>query len=154
MIEPPQEPIVDSPLGKQIGFSLIELMITLVIFAMLTLAAVSLGSSWVISSDLQKSESVLKMAHAKAKSLAIRNSGGNAAGLQITGQKVFVCQGNITGGCNASNAVWSASFAKNSTIAVNATEDLGIQLNRNGLSTQPLTYSISKGGDSVDGSLV
>ncbi len=143
-----------SQLGKQTGFSLIELMITLVIFAMLTLAAVSLGSSWLVSSDLQKSESVLKMAHTKAKSLAIRNSGGNAAGLQITGRQVFVCQGNITGGCNASNAVWSASFARNSTIAINATSNPSIQLDRSGLATQALSYTISEKGDQVNGSLV
>lgn len=40
----PRGPIVDLKPGKQTGFSLIELMVTMVIFIMLTLAAVSLGS--------------------------------------------------------------------------------------------------------------
>ncbi|AMC33635.1 pilus assembly FimT family protein [Janthinobacterium sp. B9-8] len=149
---------MDSQLGKQAGFSLIELMVTMVIFIMLTLAAVSLGSSWLVSSDLQKSESVLKMAHSKAKALAIRNANGTAAGLQITGQKVFICAGNVGGGsCTANTATWSASFAKNTEISISDSESndiTTIQLDRTGLAVRALTYTITKKGDHVDGKLV
>ncbi|MFC7419421.1 Tfp pilus assembly protein FimT/FimU [Iodobacter arcticus] len=149
---------MDSQPGKQAGFSLIELMVTMVIFIMLTLAAVSLGSSWLVSSDLQKSESVLKMAHSKAKALAIRNANGTAAGLQITGQKVFICAGNVGGGnCTANTATWSASFAKNTEISISDSESndiTTIQLDRTGLAVRALNYTITKKGDHVNGKLV
>ncbi|STQ90528.1 pilus assembly FimT family protein [Iodobacter fluviatilis] len=149
---------MDSQAGKQAGFSLIELMVTIVIFVMLTLTAVSLGSSWLVLSDLQKSESVLKMAHSKAKALAIRNANGTAAGLQITGQKVFICAGNVAGGgCTASTAIWSAAFAKNAAVSISDSDSSDIttiQLDRTGLAARALTYSITEKGDRVNGKLV
>ena len=153
MAGPPRGPIVDLKPGKQTGFSLIELMITMVIFIMLTLAAVSLGSGWLVSSDLQKSESTLKMAHARAKTLAIRNANGNAAGMQITGQKIFICEGAISMGCNQDNATWSGSFAKRSTVKIN-NGTTSVQLDHTGLAPSTLQYTITEGGDQVEGSLV
>ncbi|WP_293935874.1 Tfp pilus assembly protein FimT/FimU [Iodobacter sp.] len=146
---------MDSLTGKQAGFSLIELMITLVIFIMLMLAAVSLGSSWLVSSDLQKSESVLKLAHSKAKALAIRNAtaaNGTTATLQITGTHVAICPGNTA--CDASNTLWTGSFAKRSAVTINNAADVTISFDRNGLSAAQLNFSITEKGDQIAGSLV
>ncbi|AZN35746.1 type II secretion system protein [Iodobacter ciconiae] len=149
---------MDSQLGKQAGFSLIELMVTMVIFVMLTLAAASLSSSWLVSSHLQKSESVLQMAHSKAKALAIRNANGAAAGLQIIGQKVYICPGNVSNGnCTADTAIWSASFAQSASVSISDSVSDGIttiQFDKAGLAVRALTYTITEKGDRIDGKLV
>ncbi|KJS04369.1 MAG: hypothetical protein VR73_14585 [Gammaproteobacteria bacterium BRH_c0] len=80
------------------GFTLIELMITVALIAILAMAAVPFTASWLHATQVQTAGANLEQAFAKAKALALRNPAGvtgsdSAASVKLSGSTVIVCAG-------------------------------------------------------------
>lgn len=60
----------------QKGFTLIEIMIVIAMIALLALATMPMGGSWLRSADLQRTEGQLLEAIGRAKAGALRNPSG------------------------------------------------------------------------------
>lgn len=58
------------------GFTLIELVVTIAIFALLALAAVPLGQSWIANIRIVETHGKMQVVFEKAQSFAVRNPNG------------------------------------------------------------------------------
>jgi len=67
----------------QSGFTLIELMITIAIIALLAVVAAPYTSSWIHEANVNEAKSTLHRAHGQAKAIALRNPNGVMEGNQV-----------------------------------------------------------------------
>src|SRR5690606_31472179 len=96
------------------GFTLVELLITLALIAIVALAAVPYTTAWINTANVQTSAASLEQAFAKAKALALRNPAGvrvgtPAASVKLVGNNLIVCSGAPgDAGCAVAggNMVW------------------------------------------------
>lgn len=99
------------------GFTLVELMITLALIAIIAMAAVPYTASWIHAAQVQTTAANLEQAFAKAKALALRNPSGvtasaPAASVKLAGNIVIVCSGAAgDAGCSlgGGNMVWQGN---------------------------------------------
>jgi prepilin-type N-terminal cleavage/methylation domain-containing protein len=120
------------------GFTLIELMITLVIIAMVALVAVPFTTTWIPESAINDARAQLHRAHSEAKALALRNpiglgTGFPAAGLKRAGNVLLVCQGDPAGaGCadGGGDVVWEGAWPEH--VRMNGDATIQIPFNNRG----------------------
>ncbi|GHD67513.1 pilus assembly FimT family protein [Jeongeupia chitinilytica] len=142
---------------RQCGFTLIELIITIAILALLLAVGVPFTQRWGQSARVQQVESTLKQGFAHAKAIALRNPNGvkdgtaTAAVLTLTGDSFFVCEG-APSSCGASNAVWQASKSANTSITIGANTAWSLGLTAQGLAASS-NYTVSDGNESATGNL-
>jgi prepilin-type N-terminal cleavage/methylation domain-containing protein len=117
------------------GYTLIELLITVLIVAVLVLATAPLATNWVAKAQAHSGSTVLQQAFSVAKALALENPNGvtngatptAAAGLKITTDgtttTLLVCPGSAaTAACVSgnSNVQWSATYSGLVTTTISA----------------------------------
>ena len=99
--------------GSCRGFTLVELMVTLSLLAVVLVSGVALTSGWVDDARINEGGSQMETAYAKARAAAIKNSTGStgtaAAVLCINSGVVYVHTG-IPGTCGQ-NSLWNATLA-------------------------------------------
>lgn len=136
------------------GLTLIELLVTMSIFAILLMVSVPLTRAWVANAHISQTESLVRLGYTRARALALRNPLGvtasaTAATLVIGSYSVFVIQGN--GG----SQIWSGTFNSDTTVSFAGTGcNSQLALDNNGLPLNPVCmgYNISaSGGVSVNG---
>ena len=137
------------------GLTLIELMVTLAVLAILLLTGLPLTQNWVYGAQVAGSTSLLLQGYDLAKSLALRNpeseQGDNpAAGLKLSGGSLLVCRGNpADASCDTAGAslVWKADLTggKGVAVTIDGQADTTVSLNNVGIPDSAPGYSISKG---------
>ncbi|AOY00669.1 prepilin-type N-terminal cleavage/methylation domain-containing protein [Jeongeupia sp. USM3] len=134
------------------GFTLIELMITIAILALLLAVGVPFTQRWGQSARVQQVESTLKQGFAHAKAVALRNptgaTTGSAAVLRLEGDDLVVCEGAVT--CTTANAVWRGSKPTSTTISLNGLATTGgLGFSNQGMATAS-SYTVSDGDETSD----
>lgn len=101
------------------GFTLIELMIVIALFAIIAFVATPITGAWIADADLMRTEGELHQAVGRAKSIALRNpagaSSGEAAGIVCISDTnaLSVKQGNVDGAPDcaaAGDVMWSVQL--------------------------------------------
>ncbi len=155
----------------QLGFSLVELMVTLSIMAVLLMASVPFMKDWTYSRQIKDAQSKLLSAYGLAKSLALRNpdavqSNLTAAGLKIETSgallQLYVCSGDPgSGNCasSGSSLLWSANFPSAVELTLGGTSVSGasattVSLNNRAVPTSGtvLSYTLTVSGSAYDAS--
>lgn len=142
------------------GFTLIELMITLVLVGVLALMAGPFTITWLHLSDIHKAKSQLYQAHSLAKAVALRNSSGRLEGNETDNiaATIQLDIGDSTGLQVVANGtvdetLWQTQLP-NGVSLVFEPESSSIGLDTTGrfiTDTGRVIYHISKGGQSEAG---
>lgn len=110
-----------------LGFSLVELMVTVTILTLLMLLGASLSSAWIHRAKVHEAKTKVVQAYGMALALAQRNASGAtgeapAAGFKLNGGSLLVCAGDPeASGCTADNAAmrWKATLPNSTTVKIN-----------------------------------
>ncbi|TVZ38414.1 prepilin-type N-terminal cleavage/methylation domain-containing protein [Alteromonadaceae bacterium 2753L.S.0a.02] len=115
---------------KQQGLSLIELMIVIAIFSLVSLASVSFTSAWVDGNRVLEGESLVFQAFSRAKATALRNE------FASTGDQAAaaMCFSNNTLSVHAASDGAAATCAGSPSWSVNLHQRLELQANGAALS--------------------
>ena len=131
---------------RQLGLSLIELAIVLLIVGLLAMAATPLTSSWGAGSDLHAASGQLNQAFGHARAVALRNEGGAvgddpAARIvhDAASRQLRVCR-LPSGPCT--DPLWRSTLP--SGVALTGT--FPILLNNRGQLAAPVSVQLAKGG--------
>lgn len=141
------------------GFSLIELLVTISILAILLAIGVPLTTTWVQRARVSEATSKLSQAYGLALALAQRNPNGSAqgaaaAGLKLVDQGVLVCAGDPTSCAAGSTAVkWKATFPSNAAVAIGASGVKTLALDNTGIPLATSDFTVSCGNESESGTL-
>lgn len=149
---------------RKAGFTLIEMMVTLAIMALLLLVGAPLGRAWVANAHIAQAESQLLQAYERTRALALRNPAGvtaptTAATLCITnGNTLKVYQGAANCTTPSTTPIWSGSAATDTSLCTPAASTCPstsqLNLDNNGMSTSSLSYTVSaNGGTNASGTL-
>ena len=146
-----------------LGFTLIELMVTLTILALLMVAAVPLATVWIDGARVQDAQSRLLQGYGVGKAIALRNPSkaqipAAAAGIKLTSDgTLLACAGDPdASSCVPGDATvkWQAALPSGVTIVLggNATmRTLGID--NTSLPLGIATFQIRKGNENAGGTL-
>jgi prepilin-type N-terminal cleavage/methylation domain-containing protein len=137
------------------GFTLVELMVVIALFAILVLGTASLGRAWVANAHATNAENLLLQSYKQARATALINNNAvsgtaAAATLSITSTTISVTDG---GG----NTVYSVSPPADTTVTLTCGSSLA--LSNSAVPTASacqasLAYTISvTGGSNVSGTL-
>jgi type IV pilus assembly protein PilA len=145
------------------GFTLIELMVTIAIVALLALVSAPMALSWVNGARVADARAKLTQGFGKAKALALRNPGqvtGAAAAaslvLDAAGPKLRVCVGGaVRCTATAASLVWQVGLPAGVTITSVPTSGgaaaawTSLEVDHNGIAA-PLVgqFVATKGGQS------
>ncbi|NNH77870.1 type II secretion system protein [Acinetobacter sp. ANC 5380] len=141
---------------RERGITLIELMISIALLAILAVAIFPLGRAWVANQQITKTEKLFLEAYARAKNEALRNPNAvkgdvKAASLEVTSTTVLVKDSNGAG-------IWSTAIAPTVTVTLSTGCTTGhqrIELNNNAylLAESCTSYAIAaSGGNNATGS--
>lgn len=136
------------------GLTLIELMITIALVAILSMAIFPLGRAWVANAQITKTEKSFLEAYGLAKNEAVRNPNAvkanvKAASLVINANKVEVTD-------SLDNVIWSTDIAPTASITLSPECSQKIILNNNAQITTEgcALYTITaSGGTNAIGNL-
>ena len=147
------------------GFTLIELMVTLAILAMLLLMAAPLAADWVHGARTLQARGTLVQGFENAKALALRNpceapnaTGAHAAVLQAQTDGATVTLNVLAqggSGC-APNPQWTArlpegvSLTLNGTLLTTSSTPLTVELDNRGLPAASMPFTLRRGGHQND----
>lgn len=147
------------------GFTLIELMITVMILGLLMLVGVPFTAGWIHSAQVQEGRALLVQGYGQAKAAAVRNplvTSPSASLKLVTDEEgnvtILVCVGDpeddecdIGGG----RVTWQTDLSRGTGISVtlNDSADGSISFDNVGLPNNGTDYSVTKGDESVDGDL-
>lgn len=103
------------------GFTLIELMITLVILVLLLMSTVPLTQSWVNSASVMQAKTLLQQAYGRTRGLALANpagisDGGASAYLCVVNSKIYVQP--ISAATCGTGSIWSGDIQASASITV------------------------------------
>ena len=153
------------------GFTLIELMVTLAILAMLLLMAAPLAADWVHGARTLQARGTLVQGFENAKALALRNpcadpnaTGAPAAVLQAETDgatvtlKVLAQQGGSVCALLVTrpNPQWTArlpdgvGLTLNGTLLTTSSTPLTVQLDNRGLPAASIPFTLRRGGHQND----
>lgn len=144
------------------GFSLIELVVTLAILAILLLMAVPFTTSWVQSARVNDAKSKLLQSYELARALAQRNPNDTrapavAAGIKVDGETLLVCLGNpaSTATCvkDASAVKWWSALPAGTTVVVGTAGNTTLGLDNTGLPLSASNFTVTNGNVNETGSL-
>lgn len=147
--------------ARQSGFTLVELMVTIVIIGILAVVGVSFSNSWTDEAAITDAKSQLSRAFGQAKAVSMRNPTGAtsdsavAASVSLSGGVLLVCEGPANGaGCVAggaavvSQSTWPNGVTAN--IAQISINNRGQVLSNGNPINTGLTFTLSKGGVTDD----
>jgi prepilin-type N-terminal cleavage/methylation domain-containing protein len=153
----------------QLGFTLVELLVTLAITSILLLASATYLNDWTYNRQLKDAKSKLLSSFVQARAMALRNPNAVrgdaliAAGVRldtgVSNSTLFICAGDPvdTTGCAAGGRSLLSSVNFPATIALtlrlSGNNVNSILLNRSGLPTTPnqvYGYTLSLGGSAND----
>jgi type IV pilus assembly protein PilA len=132
------------------GFSMIELLITIAISALLMTSAGTLTTHWIASSRVQSALGVMTQGVSRAKSIALRNPGGvsngaSAAILCISGSTVRLFAATrspqAAATCQNSGGLWSAQLASTASVQVNGSTLSCLAFTNRGMPLNPASGS-------------
>lgn len=152
------------------GFTLIELMVTLAILAMLLLMAAPLAADWVHGARTLQARGTLVQGFENAKALALRNpceapnaTGAHAAVLQAQTDGVTVTLNVLAqGGSGCAllgarpNPQWTArlpdgvGLTLNGTLLTTSSTPLTVNLDNRGLPAASIPFTLRRGGNQND----
>lgn len=152
------------------GFTLIELMVTLAILAMLLLMAAPLAADWVHGARTLQARGTLVQGFENAKALALRNpceapnaTGAHAAALQAQTDGATVTLNVLAqGGSGCAllgarpNPQWTArlpdgvGLTLNGTLLTTSSTPLTVQLDNRGLPAASIPFILRRGGHQND----
>jgi prepilin-type N-terminal cleavage/methylation domain-containing protein len=160
--------------GQHRGFSLIELMITVMILGLLMLVGVPFTAGWIHSAQVNEVRALVVQGYGQAKAAAVRNPLGQqgtepSASLKLVtdddgNATLLVCAGepeddecDIGGG----RVTWQTGLSRGTEpklregIAVTLNDDNNgiIEFDSVGLPNNGTDYSVTKGEESVEGDL-
>lgn len=147
---------------KHTGFSLIEMMITIVILAILASVGVAFTSAWIQKARVHETRTKLIQSFGMAVAIAQRNSTGAslsdaAAGLKLSGQNLIVCSGNPASCTSGSSAQqWKATLPNNTSVSIGGASvdsDQTLSLDNTGAALSSAGYVITNGSVSETGTL-
>lgn len=150
------------------GFTLIEMMITLLIIGVLALIAGPFTINWMHLSDMQRAKGQLMQAHGVARAAALRNSAAllnadpdnpvavTAIRLDTDSERLTVVRCSSDGTCNEP-PFWSEQLPANVRLTFDDDDtQVEVKLDNTGRilgSHSWLNYQISKGGQREEGAL-
>lgn len=139
------------------GLTLIELMVSLVVFGLVVAATAKLGKNWLDANKVTKGQGLVQQAYSVAKTNAMRNPTGQtgtapAAVLCLSGDVLRVYVG---GSCSGS-VLWTATLPGNTTVTANAAAPTCFAFTNQGLSTAgtagcstATAFTVSSGSSNV-----
>lgn len=106
------------------GFTLVELMVTLVILVLLLMTAVPLTQSWINSASVMETKTLLQQAYGRTRGLALANPAGISDGsasayLCVLNSKIYVQP--ISAATCGTGSVWSGDIKASASITVGTT---------------------------------
>lgn len=149
---------------KNRGFTLVELMVTLAVLAIILSAALPLTSNWSSSAHQLETANLLKQGVSRAKAIALRNPGGvgldkAAAALCLSDNKISLVRQDKAGAfscapTDSANSIWSATVPSGVSVKIGgasfqclAMNNRGLPANQTGCTTATTQYiSVSAGG--------
>ncbi|AGA89647.1 prepilin-type N-terminal cleavage/methylation domain-containing protein [Thioflavicoccus mobilis 8321] len=152
----------------QTGFSLIELMITLLILSITLLVGVPFTGRWVQSAQVQETRSLLLQGYGQAAALALRNPLGvtgsqAAASLKLVtddegDSTLLVCEGpsgDAECAIGGSRAHWQTELTRATGVAIrlNGAETGAASLDNTGLPITGTAFLVTKGEAKESGTL-
>jgi len=116
---------------RRAGFSLVELMVTVAVAALLLVSGVPLTRAWIQSSQARDAQGMISQGISKAKALAVRNA-ASITNDALAMSAVCVSNGTLTvvtaanaatqANCSTSSSVvWTAQLPSGSSVQVGAT---------------------------------
>ena len=151
--------------SKSIGFTLVEMMITILIMSLLLLAAVPFTTAWIQGARVNEAKSKLLQGYELARALAQRNPNGArapaaAAGLKQEGLTLYVCLGDpaTTATCAAGNSdvKWKAELPVNTSLVIGtgsgSSQTLGID--NTGRALTASNFTVTNGSQNDSGNLL
>jgi len=111
----------------QSGFTLVELVVTLVIVVLIMLVAVPFTQSWVNSASVRESKSLLQQAYSRARAMGLANAneikdGTAAAYMCVANAKLYVQP--ITATTCGTDFAWTGDIKSNTSITVGTTSSI------------------------------
>ncbi len=144
------------------GYSLIELMVTIVVLMLVLAAAVSLGQGWIQGNKVAKGQGLVQQAYSVAKAFALQNVEGQI-GTSATAAVVCLNSGvlNVYLGADCDGTpVWSGTLPDNTSLTVGTPavapacfgfSNQGLRTSSAGTATCSLatTYTVTSGSSNV-----
>lgn len=143
------------------GFSLIEIMITLLLVGVLGLMAGPFTVSWLHLSEIQRAKGQLIQAHGIAKAAALRNRQGLQAegavvAIRVDGEnnRLALVSCPDSSGCSEEE-LWAAQLPSGVTLSFTGLGSSEIEFDNTGrlIGSNQVSYQISKGKELQDGIL-
>ena len=153
------------PAGAAVsGFTLVELLVTITIMAVLLLGAVPAVNDWIHAAQAQEARGRLVQGYGVAKALALRNPGrvgvppAAAAGLRVVTlddvSTLLVCRESPTAAAcvvGGASLVWEAALPVGVKIAIGGVAATAtVSITSRGIPTTATSYTVSRGGPQND----
>ena len=144
------------------GYSLIELMITVVVLLLVLAASVSLGQGWIRGNKVAKGQGLVQQGYSVAKAYALQNI-NSQTGTSTTAAVLCLSNGTLSvylgSGCTGT-AVWSGTLPDSTSLTVDtpAVAPVCFGFSNQGLRTQAAgtltcslasTYTVTSGSSNV-----
>lgn len=150
---------------KSPGFTLIELMITILIMSLLLLISVPFTAAWIQGARVNEAKSKLLQGYELARALAQRNPKGArapaaAAGLKQVDLTLFVCPGDPATSTTCvdgnSDVKWRAELPANTSLVIGSgsgnNQTIGIDSTGNALAAS--NFTVTNGSQNESGNLL
>ena len=146
------------------GFTLVELLVTITIMAVLLLGAVPVVNDWIHAAQAREARGRLVQGYGMAKALALRNPGqvgvppAAAAGLRVVTldgvSTLLVCRESpAAAACAVGGAslVWESELPVGVRITIGGvTASASVSITSRGIPTTSTSYMVSRGGPQND----
>lgn len=139
------------------GLTLIELLVTLVVFLAILAASLALGKGWLDANNVTKGQGLVQQGYSIAKTYAMQNpnaqTGDSPAAMLCLSGGVFSV---YLGGACSGAAVWTGAMPSNTTVTANAATPSCFAFTNQGRSTAggascstATSYTVTSGSSNV-----